>query len=97
MNSKNWLMNMISDGSEVSIKRVLTLAAFTLLAIAFLLNLFWDIKVSESLLNIMQNITVMGFGSTVVEKFAPKQKTPPVVVNDNSMTQNSNSSEESKN
>lgn len=63
---------MLSEGSEISHKRVITFSAFILLAIAFLLNLFWNIKVSEALLNIMETLVMFGFGSTVVEKFAKK-------------------------
>lgn len=66
---------MLSEGSEISHKRVITFSAFILLAIAFLLNLFWDIKVSDALLNIMETLVMFGFGSTVVEKFA--KKAPP--------------------
>lgn len=69
---KKFLLNMLSDGSEISIKRVITLIAFILLGIAFLLNLGFDIKVSEKLLDIMENLVMFGFGGTVVEKFAKK-------------------------
>lgn len=69
---KKFLLNMLSDGSEISIKRVITLAAFILLALAFLLDLSFDIKVSDTLTNIMENLVMFGFGGTVVEKFAKK-------------------------
>ncbi len=75
---KKFLLNMLSDGSEISIKRVITLAAFVLLAIAFLLDLAFDIKVSDSLTNIMENLTIAGFTGTVVEKFAKKTIGEPV-------------------
>lgn len=68
-------MLMLSDGSEISHKRVITFAAFILLAVAFLLDLFFDIKVSDTLTNIMENLVMFGFGSTVVEKFAKKPAT----------------------
>lgn len=63
---------MLSEGSEISHKRVITFSAFILLAIAFLLNLFWNIKVSDALLNIMETLVMFGFGSTALEKFAKK-------------------------
>ena len=69
---KNWLVLMLSDGSEISHKRVITFGAFILLAIAFLLNLFLDIKVSDTLLNVMESLVMFGFGATTVEKFAKK-------------------------
>lgn len=74
---KNFFMNMLSDGSEVSHKRVITFAAFALLCIAFLLDLFCDIKVDEALMNIMEAIVFAGFGATTVEKFA--KKSPPAI------------------
>lgn len=75
---KNWLLLMLSEGSEISHKRVITFCAFILLSIAFLLDLFWNVKVSDPLLNIMENLVMFGFGSTVLEKFAKK---PPTVEN----------------
>jgi len=63
---------MLSDGSDISIKRVITLAAFLLLASAFILDLALDIKVSEKLTSIMENLTIAGFTGTVVEKFVKK-------------------------
>lgn len=75
---------MLSEGSEISHKRVITFSAFILLAIAFLLNLFWNIKVSDALLNIMETLVMFGFGSTVVEKFAKKN---PNTLNEDKPTQ----------
>lgn len=69
---KNFFLLMVSEGSVVSHKRVITFCAFILLGISFLLDLFWDIKVSDALLNIMEALVMFGFGSTVVEKFAKK-------------------------
>jgi hypothetical protein len=70
---KNLFLLMVSEGSAVSHKRVITFFAFVLLAISFLLDLGFDIKVSDALLNIMETLVMFGFGSTVVEKFAKKQ------------------------
>ena len=80
MKNKNWLTLMLSDGSEISHKRVITFGAFILLTIAFLLNLFWDIKVSENLIGVMEGLVFAGFGSTTVEKFAGfgSKKTPEI-------------------
>lgn len=71
-------MTMLSDGSTVSVKRVITFAAFVLLAIAFLLDLGFNINVSEKLTSIMENLTIAGFTGTVIEKFVKKPVAPPV-------------------
>lgn len=67
---KKFLLNMLSNGSSISSKRVITLLAFILLAIAFILDMFLDIKVSDKLIDVMNMLVVAGFGSTVIEKFA---------------------------
>lgn len=77
---KNFFLNMLSDGSEISHKRVITFAAFTLLGIAFLLDLAFNIEVSPALLNIMEAVVFAGFGATTVEKFA--KKSPPAITTD---------------
>lgn len=61
---------MLSNGSSVSSKRVITLLAFLLLALAFILDMFLDIKVSDKLVDVMEMLVVAGFGSTVLEKFS---------------------------
>lgn len=67
---KQFFINMVSSDSTISHKRVIGIAAFVLLGIAFLLDLGFDIKVSENLLKVMEFIVMACFGSTVVEKFA---------------------------
>lgn len=69
---KKFLINMLSEGSEISHKRVITFAAFILLGISFLLDLFFNIEVSPALMNIMEAIVFTGFGATTIEKFANK-------------------------
>lgn len=61
---------MLSYGSSISSKRVITLLAFLLLALAFILDMFLDIKVSDKLVDVMEMLVVAGFGSTVLEKFS---------------------------
>lgn len=72
-------MTMLSDGSTVSVKRVITFSAFVLLAIAFLLDLAFNITLSEKLIDVMEMLVVAGFTGTVAEKFAKKYPatTPP--------------------
>lgn len=67
---KKFILNMLSNGSSVSSKRVITLLAFILLALAFILDMFLDIKVSDKLIDVMEMLVVAGFGSTVLEKFS---------------------------
>lgn len=67
---KKFILNMLSNGSSVSSKRVITLLAFILLALAFILDMFLDIKVSDKLVDVMEMLVVAGFGSTVLEKFS---------------------------
>lgn len=67
---KKFILNILSNGSSVSSKRVITLLAFLLLALAFILDMFLDIKVSDKLVDVMEMLVVAGFGSTVLEKFS---------------------------
>lgn len=69
-----FIKNMLSEGSEVSNKRVIGTTAFGLLAVAFILNIFWNIKVSDKLVDVMELIVMSCVGATAVEKFAPKVK-----------------------
>ena len=59
------------DGS-VSSKRVVTLLAFVLCAVAFVANMFWTVKVAEYMYNSMMSIVLGGLAATASEKFSPK-------------------------
>lgn len=59
------------DGS-LSSKRVVTLLAFTLCAVAFLANLFFGFKVADYIYNSMMSIVIGGLAATASEKFSPK-------------------------
>ena len=65
---------MLSDGvnGSVSSKRVITFLATFLVAMAFVLNLFWDLTVEQFMYDSMMMIVVAGLGTTVAEKFAKK-------------------------
>ena len=65
---------MISDGVDGSIssKRVITVMATFLVALAYVLNLFWDLDVDANMYDSMMMIVVAGLGTTVAEKFAKK-------------------------
>lgn len=68
---------MVSEGSEVSVKRVTTFAAFVLLGLAFLLDLFFSITVADKLIEVMEMLVIAGFGTTAIEKFAKPKKEEP--------------------
>lgn len=71
---KKFILNMLSYGSSISSKRVITLLAFILLALAFILDMFLDIKVSDKLVDVMEMLVVAGFTGTVAEKFANRKE-----------------------
>ena len=68
------LKSMLADSHDgsVSSKRVITFMATTLVALAFVLNLFWDFTVEQFMYDSMMMIVVAGLGTTVAEKFAKK-------------------------
>ena len=65
---------MVADGADgsVSSKRVITTLATTLVALAFLLNLFAGMTVDKNMYDSMMMIVIAGLGTTVAEKFAKK-------------------------
>lgn len=69
----NNLLNDSHNGS-LSSKRVVTVSAFILCAIAFISNLFWNYKIDEFMFNSMIYLTMVGLGFTASEKFAPVNK-----------------------
>lgn len=70
-----WYHSMLTDGTDegVSSKRVVTLLAFLLCAMAFVADLFWDLDVKDSVYEGMMYIAIAGLGFTASEKFS-KQK-----------------------
>lgn len=69
-----WLNSLLGDGinGSVSSKRVVTLLAFLLCAVAFLTELFTDYSVSIHTLDSMMYIVIAGLGFTASEKFTKK-------------------------
>ena len=53
---------MISDGADgsVSSKRVITVMATFLVALAFVLNLFWDLTIDQNMYDSMMMIVIAG-------------------------------------
>lgn len=72
----NWFASMISDSANgsVSSKRVITLLAFLMCSIAFMVDLFTDYETKPYLFDSMMYIVIAGLGFTASEKFAPKNK-----------------------
>ena len=68
------LRSMVADGADgsVSSKRVITTLATFLVALAFLLNMFFGLSVDKNMYDSMMMIVIAGLGTTVAEKFARK-------------------------
>lgn len=76
-----WLSSMVRDSEDgsVSSKRVITLLAFIMCSIAFMVDLFTVYEVKPVLFDSMMYIVVAGLGFTASEKFATKK--PPSIRN----------------
>ena len=70
----SWYHSMLTDGTDdgISSKRIVTLLAFILCAIAFVANLFWGLDVKDSIFEGMMYIAIAGLGFTASEKFTKK-------------------------
>lgn len=67
------LKSMLTDGhdeSAISSKRVVTFLAFLLCALGFLVDLFSDFVITQTLYDSMMWIVIAGLGFTASEKFA---------------------------
>lgn len=70
---------MLADSHDIeaiSSKRVITLLAFVLCTIGFLVDLFSDYTISPNIYDSMMWIVVAGFGFTAGEKFAKPDNDP---------------------
>lgn len=63
-----------SENGSISSKRVITLLAFIMCSVAFMVDLFTDYETKPYLFDAMMYIVVAGLGFTASEKFAPKNK-----------------------
>ena len=72
---KNFLKDLLSDGSKVSSKRVIALAGFGFLAITMVINSFSDINKApaDSLVSAVELITMVAIGGATAEKFSTKR------------------------
>ena len=67
------LKSMLADGHDetaISSKRVVTFLAFVLCAFGFLVDLFSDFTITQTLYDSMMWIVIAGLGFTASEKFA---------------------------
>ena len=70
----SWLSSMVRDGTNgsVSSKRVITLVAFLLCGIAFMVDLLTPYDATPALFDSMMYIVIAGLGFTATEKFSKK-------------------------
>ena len=71
----NCIKGMLTDGTDdlLSTKRVITVVAFLLCGIAFMVDLFTQYKVTTALFDSMMYIVIAGLGFTASEKFIKKE------------------------
>jgi len=69
------LSDMLRDSIDGSLssRRVVTLSAFLLCAIAFVMDLFYNIKMEKFIFDSMSYIAIAGLGATVAEKFSSRE------------------------
>lgn len=70
------LSSMLKDSIDgtLSSKRVVTLLAFILCAIAFIANLFFGMTMERFIFDSMAYIAMAGLGATVAEKFTQAER-----------------------
>jgi hypothetical protein len=68
------IKDMLSSGSKVSSKRVVTFICLLFMLIGYVANLFWNFEVSSNMFESLQWIVMAGLGFTASENFG---KTPP--------------------
>ena len=73
---KTFFAYLLSDvDNQISSKRFITVGAFILVALAFLLDLVFSITIGQPILDVVQSIVWVGLGVTTLEKFS--RKGPP--------------------
>ena len=70
------MSSMLADSEDgsVSSKRVVTILAFIMCGVAFMVDLFTEYKADPHLFDAMMYIAIAGLGFTASEKFAPRNK-----------------------
>ena len=80
----HFLKNMLSSGSKVSSKRVVTFICLLFMIIGYVANLFWNFEVASNMYESLQWIVMAGLGFTASENFGnpppepvePEEPTP---------------------
>ena len=67
-----FIADMLSSGSKISSKRVITFLSFVLMAAGYLSNLYFDFEVKTEYFEAMEWIVIAGLGVTASEKFSKK-------------------------
>ena len=72
----HFLKNMLSSGSKVSSKRVVTFICLLFMIIGYVANLFWDFEVASNMFESLQWIVMAGLGFTASENFRNQPAEP---------------------
>ena len=68
-----FIADMLSSGSKISSKRVITFLAFLLMAVGYVSNLYFDFEVNAEYFEAMEWIVIAGLGVTASERFTKKE------------------------
>jgi hypothetical protein len=71
---KKFLLNALSSKSDVSSKRFIAFLAFIMMALGFMSNLFFGLKVEEHMFKSMEWIVEIGMGAILLERFSSKKE-----------------------
>lgn len=67
-----YIKDVLSDNNgSPSTKRLVSFMFASLIAIAFISNLYWGYHVDANLVDSVMYVVIAGFGFTGIEKFAP--------------------------
>jgi len=69
---------MLSSGSKVSSKRVVTFVCLLFMIVGYVANLFWDFEVASNMYESLQWIVMAGLGFTASENFGNPPPPEPV-------------------
>jgi len=72
----HFLKNMLSSGSKVSSKRVVTFICLLFMIIGYVANLFWNFEVASNMYESLQWIVMAGLGFTASENFGNQTAEP---------------------
>ena len=74
-----FLKNMLSSGSKLSSKRVVTFVCLLFMLIGYIANLFWNFEVADNMFESLQWIVMAGLGFTASENFGTTPPPEPTV------------------